>query len=107
MKSFMAQHMMMNKAIVQEMPIKIDANLSERGSWAWKLMRTLPSKGVNLFSDYVTSGWYASLPYRGQISRVDRPWLRDGFSYFGYPPLNGKLARLSAFFDIPFLWWIE
>ena len=107
LKSFIAQHMMMKKSIVQEMLTKIDANFPERDSWAWKLMRTLPSKGVNLFSEYETYGWYASLHYPGQISRIDRPWLRDGFSYFGHPPPNEKLARLSAFFDIPFLFWFE
>jgi len=99
LKSFISQHMMMKKSIVQEMLTKIDANFPGRDSWAWKLMRTLPSKGVNLFSEYETYGWYASLHYPGQISRIDRPWLRDGISYFGYPPTTGKLARLSASFD--------
>lgn len=99
LKSFIAQHMMMRKAIVQEMLNKIDAHSPGKESWAWKLMRSLPSKGLNLFSEYETYGWYASLHYPGQISRIDRPWLRDGISYFGYPPTSGKLARLSASFD--------
>ena len=99
LKSFIAQHMMMKKSIVQEMLAKIAANFPGRDSWAWKLMRTLPSNGVNLFSEYETYGWYASLHYPGQISRIDRPWLRDGISHFGYPPTPGKLALLSASFD--------
>jgi len=99
LKSFIAQHMMMKKSIVQEMLSKIDANFPGGDSWAWKLMRTLPSKGVNLFSEYETYGWYAALHYPEQIARIHRPWLRDGISQLGYPPTPAKLARLSASFD--------
>ena len=99
LKSFIAQHMMMRKAIVQEMLTTIDANFAGNESWAWKLMRSLPSKGLNLFSEYETYGWYSSLHYPDQISRINRRWLRDGISHLGYPPTSAKLARLSASFD--------
>ena len=99
LKSFIAQHMMMKKAIVQEMLTKIDAHSPGKESWAWKLMRSLPSNGVNLFSEYETYGWYASLHYPEQIARIHRSWLRDGISQLGYPPTPAKLARLSASFD--------
>lgn len=99
LKSFIAQHMMMKKFIVQEMLTTIDANFAGNESWAWKLMRSLPSKGLNLFSEYETYGWYSSLHYPDQISRINRRWLRDGISHLGYPPTSAKLARLSASFD--------
>ena len=99
LKSFIAQHMMMKKAIVQEMLTTIDANFAGNESWAWKLMRSLPSKGLNLFSEYETYGWYSTLHYPDQISRINRRWLRDGISHLGYPPTSAKLARLSASFD--------
>jgi len=99
LKSFIAQHMMIKKAIAQEMLTKIDTHSPGKDPCAWKLMRSLRSKGLNLFGEYETYGWYSSLHYPDQISRINFQWLRDGISHLGYPPTSAKLVRLSASFD--------
>ena len=93
LKSFIAQHMMMKNAIVHEMLTKIDAHSLGKNSWAWKLMRALPSKGLNLFSEYETYGWYSSMHYPATLAKLARL-----SAFFGHTSFEANRARWSSLF---------
>ena len=99
MEVFMAQHMMMKKAIVQEILTKIDVHPLVKDSWDSKIMRSLPSNGVYLFSEYGTFSCYCNMHYPDQSSKVKWRWLQNRISHLGNPATPANLVGLSASFD--------
>lgn len=75
--SFIAQHMPAQKSVVREMLARIEAQVPGEGNWAWKLMRTLPSHGYSLFSEYETYGHYMKNHYPERVRFIERSWRRE------------------------------
>lgn len=74
--SFIAQHILVQKSVAREMLGRIEAHVPGEGSWAWKIMRSLPSQGYNLFSEYETYGHYLKSHYADRFRLVERNWRR-------------------------------
>src|SRR6266487_785735 len=47
--SFISQHMLVQKSVAREMLSRIEQRVEGKGNWAWKIMRSLPETGDNLF----------------------------------------------------------
>ena len=75
--SFIAQHIPAQKSVVREMLAKIEEHVPGEGNWAWKLMRTLPSQGYSLFSEYETYGHYMKNHYPERVQFIERSWRRE------------------------------
>ncbi|MBE0545013.1 MAG: hypothetical protein IH623_27050 [Verrucomicrobia bacterium] len=98
--SFIAQHILVQKSVVREMLEKIEQKIPGTGNWAWKIMRSLPVSGDNLFSEYETYGHYVKSHYPDRITFVDRPWLREGTQRIGGGvPTADDLEQLAREFD--------
>ena len=98
--SFIAQHMLVQKSIAREMLAHIETRLEGNGNWAWKIMRALPPKGENLFSEYETYGHYVKNYRPDRVNFVDRSWLREPAQYAGEAvPTEKVLQELSRKYD--------
>jgi hypothetical protein len=75
--SFIAQHILVQKSIAREMLATIERHIPGEGNWAWKIMRSLPSQGVNLFSEYETYGHYLKSHHPDRVRFIERAWRRD------------------------------
>lgn len=75
--SFIAQHMLVQKSVAREMLKRIEQRTGGDHNWAWKIMRSLPSAGDNLFSEYETYGHYVKNHHPGRIAFVERSWQRE------------------------------
>lgn len=98
--SFIAQHVLVQKSIAREMLGAIEQHVAGEGNWAWKIMRSLPTMGDNLFSEYETYGHYVKNHYPDRVVFVDRPWLREGTqSVGGGVPSAKDLERLAGEYE--------
>jgi len=93
--SFISQHMPVRKSRLREMLELIERRLPGNNNWAWKIMRSLPSQGINLFSEYETYGHYMKQRHAGEIVFRDVPWLREGTKIYGFPPKNRDINALA------------
>lgn len=75
--SFITQHMLIQKSIAREMLDRIEQHVKGDGNWAWKIIRSLPQTGDNLFSEYETYGHYVKNHYPERVAIVERSWSRD------------------------------
>jgi hypothetical protein len=75
--SFIAQHILVQKSVAREMLGNIERHIPGEGNWAWKIMRTLPEHGVNLFSEYETYGHFVKQHYPDRVRFIERLWRRD------------------------------
>jgi hypothetical protein len=98
--SFIAQHIVVQKSIAREMLGRIEQQVAVAGNWAWKIMKSLPSTGDNLFSEYETYGHYVKNHFPERVEFVERPWLRNGTRWTkGRIPTAKDLALLARDFD--------
>src|SRR5688572_19746456 len=75
--SFIAQHMVIQESVAREMLVRIERHIPGDGNWAWKILRSLPATGDNLFSEYETYGHFIKNHYPDRVHFVDRMWQRD------------------------------
>lgn len=97
--SFISQHMIVDSAILREMLSIIDQRFPGGESWAWKIMRHLPSGGDNLFSEYETLGHYVKNHYPEKARYRKLRWLRDGSRFVKGIPDRRDLDRLTREYD--------
>jgi hypothetical protein len=98
--SFIAQHILVQKSLLREMLARIEAHIPGDGNWASKIMRTLPTQGVNLFSEYETYGHYVKNHHSERVRFVERSWLRPPPSPDGCRlPTRKELARAAERYD--------
>ena len=110
--SFITQHMLVQKSVAREMLARIEQHVKGEGNWAWKIMRSLPKSGDNLFSEYETYGHYVKNHYPERVAIVERAWRREYKLKLtrGTPSRSGikKLARdldYMAFEKSSKSWW--
>lgn len=109
--SFIAQHMLVQKSIAREMLERIAARIPGDDPWAWKIMRTLPSQGYSLFSEYEIYGHYVKNHYPDRVQFVNRPWWRAMTHWTGCPvPGERELRALAQQYDFAAFerasgWW--
>lgn len=98
--SFISQHMLVQKSVLREMLGHIESRIPGEDNWAMKIMRTLPSQGYSLFSEYETYGHYVKNHYPERVRFVDRPWHRPMSHWSGCPvPTDRELRKLAEHFD--------
>jgi hypothetical protein len=93
--SFISQHQMVDKTLLQEMLNSIAARFPASLNWAWAILQTLPSTGNNLFSEYETYGHWLKHYHPDRLSYRDVPWLREGTEVAVFPPSEKKLDELA------------
>jgi len=109
--SFIAQHMVVQKSVAREMLERIERQAPGEGNWAWKIMRSLPPTGLNLFSEYETYGHYLKNHYPERACFIDRPWRRARPDPGGCPiPTERELEAVArendfAAFERASAWW--
>jgi len=74
--SFIAQHILVQKSIAREMLARLEGIIPGSECWAWKIMRSLPPSGLNLFSEYETYGHYVKNHHPNRVAFVERQWHR-------------------------------
>jgi len=81
--SMIAQHMVVQKSIAREMLARIEQRVEGTDTWPWKIMRSLPRTGDNLFSEYETYGHYIKNHHPDRVRFIDRQWRREAGSNQG------------------------
>jgi len=74
--SCIAQHILVQKSVAREMLARIERQVPGTENWAWKIMRSLPPQGLNLFSEYETYGHYVKNHYPDRVAFIERAWHR-------------------------------
>jgi hypothetical protein len=98
--SFIAQHMLVQKSIAREMLARIEQHVAGGGNWPWKIMRTLPDTGDNLFSEYETYGHYVKNHHPERVAIVERPWRREyKLSLTRGAPSDSEINALASRFE--------
>ena len=98
--SLIAQHMVVQKSVAREMLQRIEQHVAGADSWPWKIMRSLPETGDNLFSEYETYGHYIKAAHPTRIRCVERNWLRDPQQNRGCAlPTPADLTALAQKYD--------
>lgn len=93
--SFIAQHMIVNKAILLEMLARIEQRLDGADNWAWKIIRNLEGEGPNLFSEFELYGHYVKSFHPGKAVFRRLAWTRDGTRLASFHPRQPDLQRLA------------
>jgi Family of unknown function (DUF6492) len=97
--SFISQHMIVQKSILREMLVKIEANLPGRDSWAWKIVKNLQGTSSNLFSEYETLGHYVKNNYPSRAAYRKLNWLREGSLQIRGRPSRADLEQFGRTYD--------
>ncbi len=98
--SLIAQHMVVQKSVVREMLARIELHVEGAEAWPWKIMRSLPNTGDNLFSEYEMCGHYVKNFHPGRVRIVSRNWRREARRNEGCAlPTPEDLAVLAGEFD--------
>ena len=97
--SFISQHMIVQKSILQEMLAKIEANLPGHDSWAWKIVKNLEGTSTNLFSEYETLGHYVKNNHPSRAAYRKLNWLREGSLRIRGRPSQADLENLGRTYD--------
>lgn len=87
--SFIAQHMVIDRAILREMIQRIEETPPDDGPWPWRIVRRLGS-----FSEYEVYGHYVKNVHPEMAVFRRLPWTRDG-SLVSYRPSERALRRLG------------
>ncbi len=94
--SFIAQHMIVQTAVLREMLATIEGRLPGHENWAWAIMKNLAGSSTNLFSEYEMLGHYTRNHFPERVALRQLPWLRDGSREIGGMPSAADLARLGG-----------
>lgn len=98
--SFISQHIVVEKSMAREMLTRIERHVPGEGNWAWKIMRSLPQTGDNLFSEYETYGHFAKNHFAERVAFVQRAWQRRITHYTGRGiPTERELATLREEYE--------
>ena len=98
--SLIAQHIVVQKSIAREMLARIERHVAGTETWPWKIMRSLPPAGDNLFSEYETYGHYVKTFYPARVRFITRNWRRDARQNVGCAlPTPADLAALAREYD--------
>jgi Family of unknown function (DUF6492) len=97
--SFISQHMIIEKAVLRDMLVKIEKRFSGSENWAWKIMKNLPGTDCNRFSEYETYGHYAKRFYPDRVAFRELPWTREGVRLASFHPKTTDLDRLAREFS--------
>ena len=98
--SFIAQHILVQKSVAREMLAQIEQRITGTDNWAWKIMRSLPESGDNLFSEYETYGNYVTRHHPERVKCIERTWLREDTTDTGCRvPTERELDRLAEKYD--------
>ena len=98
--SFIAQHMVMQKSVAREMLQRIEQHVAGTDSWPWKIIRSLPESGDNLFSEYETYGHYIKNTYPDRVRFIERKWFREPKKNRGcLLPTPAVLSALATKYD--------
>lgn len=94
--SFITQHILVQKSVAREMFGRIEAHVPGSGNWAWKIMRSLPPHGLNLFSEYETYGHYVKNHYPDRVAFIERAWHRPATPSGGCAVPGERQLRQAA-----------
>jgi len=98
--SLITQHMVVQKSVAREMLARIEQHVPGADTWPWKIMRSLPATGDNLFSEFETYGHYIKNFYPDRIRFISRNWRRDPRQNEGCAlPTPADLAALARDYD--------
>jgi hypothetical protein len=97
--SFISQHQLVNKAVLNELLDLINDKSESGKGWAWAIVENLAGQGSNLFSEYETYGHYLRLRHPDLAVTRELSWTRMGRKEAGYPPKADKLAALGGRYD--------
>jgi hypothetical protein len=98
--SMITQHMMVQKSVAREMLARIEQRIEGADTWPWKIMRSLPKAGDNLFSEYETYGHYIKNYYPDRVRFIDRNWRRETRSNQGCAlPTEADLKSLAREYE--------
>ena len=98
--SLIAQHMVVQKSVAREMLARLERHVAGADAWPWKIMRSLPKTGDNLFSEYETYGHYVKNFHPDRVRFVRRTWRREARQNQGCAlPTPADLAALAREYD--------
>lgn len=98
--SLIAQHIVVQKSVAREMLARIGQHVAGAETWPWKIMRSLPPTGDNLFSEYETYGHYVKNFHPDRVRFISRHWRRDARQNEGCAlPTPADLAALAQEYD--------
>jgi len=98
--SLIAQHMVVQKSVARAMLARIEQHIAGPETWPWKIMRSLPPTGDNLFSEYETYGHFVKEFYPDRVRFISRRWRREAKQNEGCAlPTPADLAALAQEFD--------
>jgi hypothetical protein len=107
--SFISEHMVFARNIMQEILQKINMESNDESSWVWNIMdaiesHDLPNSG---FSEYETYGSYVAKFHPSSFVLSDKITTRSGAAYFGRPPFfqDINLLLLTKYFSASFESW--
>ena len=98
--SLVSQHILVQKSVARQMLSRIEQRVEGEGNWAWKIMRSLPPTGDNLFSEYETYGHYVKNHHSERVAFVNRSWQREFKPRLRrHIPTRSELELLARDFD--------
>lgn len=93
--SLIAQHIIIDKNILNEMLMVIDNRFEGTENWAWKIMKNLTTESNSKMADYETYGYYVKNHHPGKVVFSQVPWTRWGSSLTSAHPSELDLISLS------------
>ena len=93
--SFISQHQLIEKSILQELLDEVAAKSPSGRGWAWSIIENLQGTGTNLFSEYETYGHYVRLSHPTTATLRELPWTRNGRKIAGKSPSSKALSQLA------------
>jgi hypothetical protein len=96
--SLIAQHMVIDRKILNEMLLVIDDRFAGSENWAWKMMNNLTAESNSKMADYETYGYYVKNHHPDKVVFRQVPWTRWGSSLTSPYPSDGDLRFLSKEF---------
>ena len=92
--------MLVQKSIAREMLARIEQRGEGGESWAWRILRSLPDTGNNLFSEYETYGHYVKNHHPERVRFINRAWQREFDSHsVRAVPGRQELQELARSYD--------
>jgi hypothetical protein len=76
--SMIAQHMVVNCAVLREMLGRIEKHCPGEENWAWKIIKHQSPRTTNRFSEYETYGHYVKQVHPEMAAFRQLEWTRDG-----------------------------
>lgn len=97
--SYIAEHMIVNVAIMKELIQAISESSIEGGTWPVKIINATPADAPNAFSEFETYGTYCHHNYSDRFVLKGIRTFRDGGSKYSRRISKWKLNKLSESYD--------